>query len=93
MCPLLWVHYNVSDKAVKVVICLSTGAKFRDWPAERYAYVAKWLVKCKNAEIILVGDMKTAGEYGNVFKKIFDSDQNQLANSYPFTVFKGQFLK
>lgn len=74
MCPLLWVHYNVSDKAVKVVICLSTGAKFRDWPAERYAYVAKWLVKCKNAEIILVGDMKTAGEYGNVFKKIFDSE-------------------
>lgn len=70
----LFSQSNVSDKAVKVVICLSTGAKFRDWPAERYAYVAKWLVKCKNAEIILVGDMKTAGEYGNVFKKIFDSE-------------------
>lgn len=46
-------HVKLSRK--KVAFCVETTSKLRDWPAEKFAVIADWLIETHNSTIVMTG--------------------------------------
>ena len=67
----LFAKEGVDNSKKKLVVCLSTSARQRDWPAEWYAAVCHRLCSKYPLEILIAGAGAAAAQYTAVFCREF----------------------
>lgn len=77
----LFAECGIRENSLKAVVCMSSGSGDKDWGADRFAEVAKWLHQSYCAEIILLGDKKRTEAYGKEFLQICPKAHNFIGRT------------